>query len=102
MKGEGTYRHQKSPSGGLLYICFWSFAKLRFIGELEPIMLGQDEIERYKRRYDDEHAIYERASSVLLHKCLLYKSTHLKVVRIVFSRDPVVKSWSSLLKKNRR
>src|SRR5689334_11561184 len=36
---------------------------------------------------------------MILDMCLQYKATAPHIVRMVFSREPVVKSWTSIIKK---
>jgi ppGpp synthetase/RelA/SpoT-type nucleotidyltranferase len=62
-------------------------------------MLTHDEIASFRTRYESQQDALAEASKYILGKCISYKSASPKVVRIVFSRDPVLKTWSSILKK---
>ena len=50
-------------------------------------------------RYNKEKLEYEQLSTYILMQCQKYKQRHPKSVRVVFSRQPPVKEWESIVNK---
>ena len=62
-------------------------------------MLSPQEMDKFKSKYDRNRITYENVSKHIVDRCIQHKITHPKQVRVVFSRDPVIKTWESLAKK---
>lgn len=62
-------------------------------------MLSSDEINMYQDRYQRNHGVYGRVSDYIVRDCYEYKRGKPKSIRAVFSREPVVKEFASLIKK---
>lgn len=63
--------------------------------------LTDDVLAEYKKTYEDQYKVYEKVSIDILRKCRGYIQQKHKPneVRAVFSREPIVKEWGSLIKK---
>jgi ppGpp synthetase/RelA/SpoT-type nucleotidyltranferase len=62
-------------------------------------MLSSEEIKTYQERYNENQNVYRRVSDHILRECYEYKRGKPKSIRAVFSREPVIKDFRSLIKK---
>lgn len=62
-------------------------------------MISSDEIKTYQAKYDKYYDVYGRVSGYIVGECYEYKRGRPKSIRAVFSREPVVKEFASLIKK---
>ena len=62
-------------------------------------MLKATEKRRYREKYDETRETYRRVSEYVIDACLRYKGRSPNTVRVVFSREPQVKTFDSLIKK---
>ena len=58
-------------------------------------------LREWQKRYDNDRNRYESTSDHILRDLRQYRQTCPKTVRLVFSREPKLKSWSSILDKIR-
>ena len=61
----------------------------------------EPDFEAFLTQYNHEKAEYEHLSEYVLMQCQRYKKRHPNSVRVVFSRQPPVKEWDSIVKKIR-
>ena len=62
-------------------------------------MLTDAEINKWERKYEHQSETYRSVAGYILGEIHEYKKAHPKTVRIVFSREPVLKSFPGILKK---
>jgi ppGpp synthetase/RelA/SpoT-type nucleotidyltranferase len=67
----------------------------------ERAMKMEPDFEEYLAKHDTEKTEYEHLSEYVLMQCQRYKKRHPTSVRVVFSRQPPVKEWNSIVKKIR-
>ncbi|WP_337179089.1 RelA/SpoT domain-containing protein [Hydrogenophaga borbori] len=61
----------------------------------------EPDFEAFLKQYNLEKSEYENLSEYVLMQCQRYKRRHPNSVRVVFSRQPAVKEWDSIVKKIR-
>ena len=71
-------------------------------GESEPILISADDESGWRKLYDDSKDKLESFSDHVLHELQAYKKAHPDIVRLVFSRDPKIKTFPSILGKIER
>ena len=62
-------------------------------------MLDPIELKDIQRRYEEQRANYEMLSDRILARCMDYRRQNPKAVRIVFSRQPRIKTLDSITQK---
>jgi hypothetical protein len=62
-------------------------------------MLSPEELRRYHKKYDDNYHLYEDVSDYIMKECIGFQKSHPKVVRVIFSRQPKVKTFLSIQNK---
>jgi ppGpp synthetase/RelA/SpoT-type nucleotidyltranferase len=63
--------------------------------------ISEKELELLRAQYLREKTEYEHLSEHVMMQCQRYKKLHPKDVRVVFSRQPLVKEWDSTINKIR-